>query len=106
MPAQAAATSASPGSFESTSSTDPSPPRPHTRLRSGIVKPKKFIEGTIRYANFCSTGEPQSLQEAMSDPKWTQAMQDEYDALRNNRTWHLVPLEKGKNLIDCKWVYN
>jgi hypothetical protein len=25
--------------------------------------------------------------------------------LMNNKTWHLVPYEQGKNIIDCKWVY-
>lgn len=32
-------------------------------------------------------------------------MQEEYDALMRNQTWHLVPAGQGKNLIDCKWVY-
>jgi hypothetical protein len=31
-------------------------------------------------------------------------MQEEYDALIQNKTWHLVPLALAK-LIDCKWVY-
>jgi hypothetical protein len=34
------------------------PERPRTRLQSSISKPKKFTDGTIRYAHFCSTGEP------------------------------------------------
>lgn len=25
--------------------------------------------------------------------------------LQKNKTWHLVPPRKGKNLIDCKWVF-
>lgn len=29
----------------------------------------------------------------------------EYSTLLNNRTWHLVPPSKEKNVIDCKWVY-
>jgi hypothetical protein len=29
----------------------------------------------------------------------------EYSALMKNRTWHLVPPQKGRNVIDCKWVY-
>jgi hypothetical protein len=29
----------------------------------------------------------------------------EYSALMNNKIWHLVPYEKGENIIDCKWVY-
>ena len=32
-------------------------------------------------------------------------MENEYQALMKNKTWHLVPPTKGKNLIDCKWVY-
>jgi histone deacetylase 1/2 len=32
-------------------------------------------------------------------------MDGEYDALMRNKTWHLVPVEKGKNIIDSKWVY-
>uniref|UniRef100_A0A8R7RFB8 Reverse transcriptase Ty1/copia-type domain-containing protein n=1 Tax=Triticum urartu TaxID=4572 RepID=A0A8R7RFB8_TRIUA len=32
-------------------------------------------------------------------------MDEEYDALIKNKTWHLVPLAKGRNIIDCKWVY-
>ncbi|KAK1692705.1 hypothetical protein QYE76_009402 [Lolium multiflorum] len=50
-------------------------------------------------------GEPCTLVEALNDPNWRQAMQDEYDALIDNKTWHLVPPSKSRNLIDCKWVY-
>lgn len=32
-------------------------------------------------------------------------MDKEFSALMENRTWHLVPPAKGKNVIDCKWVY-
>ena len=31
-------------------------------------------------------------------------MEEEYMDLQKNKTWHLVPLRQGKNLIDCKWV--
>jgi hypothetical protein len=54
------------------------------------VKPKKYTDGTIRYGNFRLTGEPESLLEALDDPKWRQAMQDEVHALMRNQTWHLV----------------
>jgi hypothetical protein len=40
--------------------------RPRTRLQSCIVKPKVFTDGTIRYANFCATGEPENLTEALN----------------------------------------
>jgi hypothetical protein len=29
----------------------------------------------------------------------------EYDALMKNKTWHLVPLMKGRNVVGCKYVY-
>ena len=32
-------------------------------------------------------------------------MSIEYDALMKNKTWHLVPPTRNKNIIDCKWVY-
>jgi histone deacetylase 1/2 len=32
-------------------------------------------------------------------------MEEEYNALIQNKTWHLVPPSNKKNLIDCKWVY-
>jgi hypothetical protein len=32
-------------------------------------------------------------------------MEEEYDALLKNKTWHLVSPTSNKNIIDCKWVY-
>ncbi|WVZ64533.1 hypothetical protein U9M48_014034 [Paspalum notatum var. saurae] len=32
-------------------------------------------------------------------------MDEEYNALMRNNTWHLVPNSKDKKFIDCKWVY-
>jgi histone deacetylase 1/2 len=52
-----------------------------------------------------STGEPCTLIEALGDSNWRKAMEEEYDALMINKTWHLVPPSSKKNLIDCKWVY-
>ncbi|KAK1613757.1 hypothetical protein QYE76_019274 [Lolium multiflorum] len=50
-------------------------------------------------------GEPRNLSEALTDTHWKLAMQDEYDALLANHTWHLVPPSSRRNIIDCKWVY-
>jgi histone deacetylase 1/2 len=51
------------------------------------------------------TGEPNSVQEALANSKWKQAMEAEFDALKKNKTWRLVPSKSGQNIIDCKWVY-
>jgi hypothetical protein len=85
--------------------SSPETQRPKTCLQSAIVKPKQFTDGTFRYGHLCSTGEPQSVQEALGDPKWKKAMEEEYATLLKNGTWHLVPYRSGMNLIDCKWVF-
>jgi histone deacetylase 1/2 len=79
--------------------------RPKTRLQSGIRKEKIYTDGTVRYSCFTSSGEPQTLHEALGDKNWKEAMDSEYQALMKNKTWHLVPSKKGQNIIDCKWVY-
>ena len=50
------------------------------------MKPRKFTDGTVCYGNFCATGEPESFQEALEEPRWKEAMQQEYDALLKNKT--------------------
>jgi hypothetical protein len=52
-----------------------------------------------------TSGEPHDHCEALVDPKWKKAMDNEFDALLKNVTWHLVSPKKGANVIDCKWVY-
>jgi hypothetical protein len=52
-----------------------------------------------------SSDEPRDLGEALSNGKWKQAMDVDFDALQKNGTRHLVPPKQGSNIIDCKWVY-
>jgi histone deacetylase 1/2 len=78
---------------------------PRTRLQKGIRQPKQYTNGTICYGLFTSTGEPSTLSEALEDDRWCKAMQEEYNALMENKTWHLVPSSPKRNVIDCKWVY-
>jgi hypothetical protein len=83
----------------------PSPPRAHTHLQNNIVKPKQLFPGMIHYANFCSSGESESVQEALADPKWKEVMDLEHSTLLRNGTWHLVLATQANNIIDCKWVF-
>ena len=79
-------------------------PRPHTRLLSGIRKEKIYIDMVvlILLVNHKMIERPQNNREALGDKNWIAAMQAEYDALIKNDTWHLVPYEKGQNIIGCK----
>ncbi|KAL6313803.1 hypothetical protein AAG906_010222 [Vitis piasezkii] len=49
--------------------------------------------------------EPHIVNQALIDPKWRQAMNDEFDALVRNGTWKLVPSTSMQNLVGCKWVF-
>jgi hypothetical protein len=86
----AASESGAPGASSSdgsaaTKTTDDHPAaasdRPLTRLQAGIRKPKVYTDGTVRYGFYTFTGEPQSLDEALGDQNWRNAMDVEYDAL-------------------------
>ncbi|KAK1682449.1 hypothetical protein QYE76_043297 [Lolium multiflorum] len=93
-------------SVPSPSVAQPAPvQRMRTRSQSGIVQPKTLPYGFIRWGNFCATGEPQTLQEALGHTSWKAAMDEEFSALLHNHTWHLVPPPSGGNVIDCKWIY-
>ena len=65
--------------------------RPRTRSQSGIVKPKQFHDDMVRYGFYSATGESETTEEAFGDPKWRKAMEVEYNALLENKTWRLVP---------------
>lgn len=97
---------APPGSFAPASPAPAAAPRPIARLQQGIRKPKTYTDGTIRYGHLAATSEePHTLQHALADKNWKNAMDVEFLALQKNKTGHLVPPQKGKNIIDCKWVY-
>ncbi|CAL2238911.1 unnamed protein product [Prunus armeniaca] len=48
---------------------------------------------------------PTKLQDALSNPKWMDAMNVEMNALNKNKTWDLVPLPRWKKALECIWVF-
>ena len=91
----------------------PSAPHCVTRLQNNIRVPRQITDGTIRYdprkrclaTTIVSPEEPATLVEALQEPKWCQAMKEEFDALQQNGMWHLVPRQPGVNVVDCRWVF-
>jgi hypothetical protein len=67
-----------------------------------VFKPKIYTAGTVRYVAFATTGEPNTVQEALSDSKSKHAMESEIQALHDNATWPLVPAHGKENVIDSK----
>ncbi|KAM1493067.1 hypothetical protein PS1_025262 [Malus domestica] len=49
--------------------------------------------------------EPSTFRKATTMPQWQSAMQEEYDSLRAQGTWELVPPPSDRTIIGSKWVY-
>lgn len=49
---------------------------------------------------------PTTVQEALMDPNWTKAIEEEMGALLKNQTWTLVSLPQGKKIVGCRWVFS
>ncbi|GKA94100.1 putative ribonuclease H-like domain-containing protein [Tanacetum coccineum] len=49
--------------------------------------------------------EPKKVIQALKDPSWIEAMQDELLQFKLQKVWTLVDLPNGKRAIGTKWVY-
>ncbi|KAL6977755.1 hypothetical protein U1Q18_052729 [Sarracenia purpurea var. burkii] len=78
-------------------------PRRSTRDRRPSIRysPNEYVFLT-------DGGEPESFKEAMEDENkkdWMEVMEDEMQSLRENNTFELVKLPKGKKVLKNRWVY-
>ena len=71
-----------------------------TRSKAGIFKPKSCLADLLAKPSKLT-----SITQAISDPKWFKAMQEEYQALKTNDTWDLVFLSAPVKVIGSKWVF-
>ncbi|GJX26904.1 putative ribonuclease H-like domain-containing protein [Tanacetum coccineum] len=91
-------------------------------LTRGTLKKSKFGESALAgyvhdqqrnnhtdylhclFACFLSQLEPSSVAQALNDPDWVEAMQEEMQQFVNQDVWRLVPLPEGKTAIGTKWI--
>ncbi|GJS87791.1 retrovirus-related pol polyprotein from transposon TNT 1-94 [Tanacetum coccineum] len=84
-------------------------PIPTTRIHKD--HPKDQIIGDINSATQTrrmtkiSEEHAMKVTQALTDPSWIEAMQDELLQFRLQKVWRLVDLPKGKHAIGTKWVY-
>jgi hypothetical protein len=92
---------------------------PHPRVHQAIQRdhPINSILGDIhkgvttrsRVAHLCehysfvSSIEPYRVEDALRDPDWVLAMQEELNNFTRNEVWHLVP-HPNQNVVGTKWV--
>jgi hypothetical protein len=55
--------------------------------------------------SFVSSIEPFRVEEALQDPDWVLAMQEELNNFKRNEVWSLVPRLK-QNIVGTKWVFH
>ncbi|GJZ80848.1 putative reverse transcriptase, RNA-dependent DNA polymerase [Tanacetum coccineum] len=60
---------------------------------------------TCLFACFLSQEEPKKVIQALKDPSWIEAMQEELLQFKLQQVWTLVDLPHGKKAIGTKWVY-
>ncbi|RVW18996.1 Retrovirus-related Pol polyprotein from transposon RE1 [Vitis vinifera] len=48
---------------------------------------------------------PNSVQEALADPRWKATMNEEMKLLQKNETWELRECPPGKKPVRCCWIY-
>lgn len=95
----------SPSSSSSSSLAPPPPPQNvhpmKTRAKNNILKPNKKLTLLSETKPFI----PKTVNQAMRDEKWRNAMGDEYNAQIRNQTFELVPPAPHQNVIPTKWLY-
>mgnify|MGYP002776103917 CR=1 FL=1 len=52
-----------------------------------------------------SVREPETLSEAVKDPRWVAVMNEQMEALCKNETWDLIPHTPHKKVIGCWCIY-
>jgi hypothetical protein len=93
---------------------------PHPRVHQAIQRDHlvnsilgdihKGVTTRSRVAHFCehysfvSSIEPYRIEDALRDPDWVVAMQEELSNFTRNEVWHLVP-RPNQNVVDTKWVF-
>ncbi|WKA05326.1 hypothetical protein VitviT2T_023300 [Vitis vinifera] len=73
---------------------------------SNYVSNHRLSESNKSFVNQLSTvAIPNSVQEALADPRWKAAMNEEMKSLQKNETWELVECPPGKKPVGCPWIY-
>ncbi|WKA05153.1 hypothetical protein VitviT2T_023135 [Vitis vinifera] len=73
---------------------------------SNYVSNHRLSESNKSFVNQLSTvAIPNSVQEALADPRWKAAMNEEMKSLQKNETWELVECPPKKKPVGCRWIY-
>jgi hypothetical protein len=68
------------------------------------VTTRSRLANFYEHYSFVSSIEPFRVEEALQDPDWMLAMQEELNNFKRNEVWSLVPRPK-QNVVGTKWVF-
>src|SRR5690349_6051738 len=72
-------------------------------ISKGVTTRSRLVIFCEHYS-FVSSIEPFRVEEALLDPDWVLAMQEELNNFKRNEVWTLVPRPK-QNVLGTKWVF-
>ena len=66
----------------------------------------RLAESNMSFVNQLSTiSIPNSVLEALVNPRWRAAMNEEIESLLKNKTWELVDCPPGKKPVRFRWIF-
>jgi hypothetical protein len=68
------------------------------------VTTRSWLANFCEHYSFVSSIETFRVEEALQDPDWVLAMQEELNNFKRNEVWSLVPCPK-QNVVGTKWVF-
>ncbi|KAJ9547263.1 LOW QUALITY PROTEIN: hypothetical protein OSB04_019806 [Centaurea solstitialis] len=69
------------------------------------VQTRSATANECLFAAFLSNVEPLKVVNALADPDWFIAMQEEINQFMRLKVWRLVPRPEDKSIIDTKWIF-
>ncbi|KAJ9561171.1 hypothetical protein OSB04_006331 [Centaurea solstitialis] len=72
---------------------------------SSGIKTRRQSGNICLYVNFISENEPKEIDDALRDPAWVSAMQEELAEFIRNNVWLLVPRPRKRTIIGSKWIF-
>ena len=69
------------------------------------VQTRSATKNQCLYHSFLSKEEPKKVEDALKDPDWIKAMQEELNEFKRNEVWTLVPRPKNRSVVGTKWVF-
>ncbi|KAJ9544564.1 hypothetical protein OSB04_024271 [Centaurea solstitialis] len=72
---------------------------------SSGIKTRRQSGNVCLYVNFISENEPKEIDDALRDPAWVSAMQEELAEFIRNNVWLLVPRPRKRTIIGSNWIF-